>query len=110
MDKPNLKADSFHLAIIFVLAYDYPIYGTQWHPEKNNFEFRPELHINHSELGVRVSQYMANFFVNEARKSKRRFPSRDMEENYLIYQYSPKHTGVGNSTLKAFEQIYLFEN
>ena len=98
------------MVIIFILAYDYPIYGSQWHPEKNNFEFRPDLHINHSKFGDRVSQYMANFFVDEARKSKGRFPSRDMEEKYLIYQYNPKHTGVGSSTLNAFEQIYLFEN
>jgi len=91
-------------------AYDFPIYGTQWHPEKNNFEFHPDLHVAHNKAGVDTSLYMASFFVNEARKNKQRFPSREMEENYMIYQYNTKHTGVGDSKLKLFEQIYLFEN
>ena len=43
----------------------YPIYGTQWHPEKNAFEWAPDQAINHSDHAVLIAQRAANFFVNE---------------------------------------------
>ena len=55
-----------------------------------------------------MAQYMANFFVDETRKSGHRFPSAEVEENYLIYKYSPFHTGGKEGRLMNFEQIYLF--
>lgn len=48
-------------------AYSYPIYGTQWHPEKNPFEFL-KAYIPHSPSAVRTTFYMAEFFVNEGRE------------------------------------------
>ncbi|CAG5896100.1 unnamed protein product [Menidia menidia] len=84
-------------------AYDYPIYGTQWHPEKNAFEWtRP--YIPHSPAAVKATFYMAEFFVSEARKSFHRFESVEEENKALIYNHSPVYTG----TKGAFEQIYLF--
>lgn len=47
----------------------YPVYATQWHPEKNAFEWASFLRIPHSPEGIEVTQEMANFFVSEARKS-----------------------------------------
>ncbi|CAN9506063.1 unnamed protein product [Ophioblennius macclurei] len=49
-----------------VEAYDYPIYATQWHPEKNPFEWRRS-YYPHSPSAVRMTFYMAEFFVSEAR-------------------------------------------
>ena len=46
------------------------MYGTQWHPEKNSFEWTPMENIPHSAAAVEVCEYMAQFLVNEARKSK----------------------------------------
>ncbi|KAM4606234.1 gamma-glutamyl hydrolase [Polymixia lowei] len=84
-------------------AYDFPIYGTQWHPEKNAFEWtRP--YIPHSPAAVKTTFYMADFFVNEARKNFHRFDSEKEERDALIYNYNPVYTG-NNS---AFEQIYYF--
>lgn len=45
------------------------MYATQWHPEKNAFEWASFLRIPHSPEGIEVTQEMANFFVSEARKS-----------------------------------------
>ncbi|CAF1659296.1 unnamed protein product, partial [Didymodactylos carnosus] len=42
----------------------YPIFGVQWHPEKNGFEWRPNTTIPHSKNAVTVMQYMANFFTD----------------------------------------------
>ncbi|XP_034416596.1 gamma-glutamyl hydrolase-like [Cyclopterus lumpus] len=86
-----------------VEAYDYPIYGTQWHPEKNAFEWRKP-YIPHSPSAIKTSFYMADFFVNEARKSFHRFRSEEEERRELMYNYNPVH---GSST-SPFEQIYIF--
>ncbi|KAG8442004.1 hypothetical protein GDO86_010973 [Hymenochirus boettgeri] len=84
-------------------AYDYPIYGVQWHPEKSPFEWKTS-NITHSSEAVKVSFYMAEFFVNEARKSSHQFPSKEEEYGALIYNYFPKYTGNHS----VFEQIYFF--
>ncbi|KAJ8277669.1 hypothetical protein GJAV_G00078350 [Gymnothorax javanicus] len=85
-------------------AYDFPFYGTQWHPEKNAFEWtRP--YIPHSPAAVRTTFFTADFFVNEARKSSHRFPSVQEELDALIYNYCPIYSGKKS----AFEQIYVFK-
>lgn len=112
-------------------AYSYPIYGTQWHPEKNPFEFL-KVYIPRSPSAVRTSFYTAEFFVNEgrkkpplvaawrarpppdlrvalicvlaARKNKHHFQSEAEERKALIYNYSPVYS-TPNST---FVQIYYF--
>jgi gamma-glutamyl hydrolase len=89
-------------------AKKYPIFGTQWHPEKNNFEFQeangiPLEAINHSPDAVLVSQYTANFFVNQARKSTHKFSNPQTEQQSLIYNYeSVKTTG-------SFVETYFFK-
>ena len=62
-------------------AKNYPIYGTQWHPEKNDFEWRRNPDgtayeaINHTPDAVAVAQYTANYFVKQARKSNHKVTS-----------------------------------
>uniref|UniRef100_A0A673CV96 folate gamma-glutamyl hydrolase n=1 Tax=Sphaeramia orbicularis TaxID=375764 RepID=A0A673CV96_9TELE len=86
-----------------VEAYDYPIYGTQWHPEKNAFEWLKS-YYSHSRSAVKTTFYMAEFFVNEARKSFHRFETEDAERKALIYNYRPVFTGVKS----CFLQKYFF--
>ncbi|XP_075600116.1 gamma-glutamyl hydrolase [Balearica regulorum gibbericeps] len=86
-------------------AYKYPIYGVQWHPEKNPFEWKNSPGIPHSPSAVRASYYIADFFINEARKSLHHFPSEDEETKELIYNYTPVYTG----TFSSFQQIYFFD-
>ncbi|XP_012559207.1 gamma-glutamyl hydrolase A [Hydra vulgaris] len=89
-------------------AYDYPFYGTQWHPEKNAFEFSQNEQLPHSVNAVRMAQYVANFFVDESRKNSHKFPSAKLEQDYLIYNYNPVYTGGKEGRLTNFEQVYLF--
>uniref|UniRef100_A0A8D0L701 folate gamma-glutamyl hydrolase n=1 Tax=Sphenodon punctatus TaxID=8508 RepID=A0A8D0L701_SPHPU len=86
-------------------AYEYPIYGVQWHPEKSQFEWKDSPGIPHFPSAVRVAYYMADFLVNEARKSLHRFPSKDEELKALIYNYAPVFTGASS----VFQQIYFFD-
>ncbi|TRY86447.1 hypothetical protein DNTS_018466 [Danionella cerebrum] len=84
-------------------AYSFPIYATQWHPEKNAFEWtRP--YIPHSPSAIKTTFYMADFFVNEARKSFHSFSNVEEEEKALIYNYKMEYTGAQS----AFEQKYFF--
>jgi len=83
---------------------DLPIYATQWHPERNSFEWFENRHIPHSKNAIDVTQYFANFFVNQARKSQHRFKSKEIEDRYLIYRYQPVYTGDAGH----FEECYIF--
>jgi GMP synthase-like glutamine amidotransferase len=52
----------------FVASFEhrqYPIYGVQFHPEKNAYEWKVSTNNPHSANAIAVGQYFANFFVNE---------------------------------------------
>ncbi len=84
----------------------YPFFATQWHPEKNSFEWNPVRNISHVAKAIETTQYMSNVFVNKARLSQHKFESTEKEEAGLIYHYYPLYTG--NYT--GFEQVYVFDN
>jgi len=84
--------------ISMVEAWKVPVYGTQWHPEKPQFEWgeengAPYEAINHDWDSVQAGQYFANFFVNECRKSNHSYPNEDAEQAALIYNYPVNQTG-----------------
>ena len=88
-----------------------PIWATQFHPEKNIFEqgetgaglaFEA---ISHSIAAVAVSQYMANFFVQQVRGSRHSYSSAKALQSELFY-------GDQTSTLftPAFVQVYVLKD
>lgn len=86
----------------------WPFYGVQFHPEKNTFEHvnrKGHLEIPHHYEAIQVTQFFANFIVNEARKNKHRF-NRTLEREALIYNYQPEYT----SKATAYDQIYFFRS
>ncbi|XP_063155401.1 gamma-glutamyl hydrolase [Candoia aspera] len=86
-------------------AYRYPFYGVQWHPEKNPFEWKNSTGIPHSSAAIKVTFFIADFFVNEARKSSHHFSSKKDETDVLIYNFNPVFTG----TFSSFDQVYFFD-
>jgi len=84
----------------------YPIYGLQWHPEKNPFEWKPLPLVKHTLQSVEASQYMGDFLVSEARKSNHKFSDPKVEYESLIYNYSPVYTADVNPN---FVQCYVFD-
>lgn len=88
--------------ISVIESKNYPFYGVQFHPEKNLFEFKQGHHIPHNKEAVLVSQYFANFFVEECRKNNHSW----VAANDLIYNFSPRYTGIFNS---SYEQLYVFK-
>ena len=77
----------------FVSTYEgktMPVYGTQWHPEKAIFDWNPDKQINHSSSAIRAAQHVANFFVEESRKSSHVFGS-----------------GEGKAVIQAYPRMYF---
>ncbi|XP_041924364.1 gamma-glutamyl hydrolase-like isoform X4 [Alosa sapidissima] len=86
-------------------AYNYPVYGTQWHPEKNAFEWtRP--YYPHTPSAIKNTFYMANFIVNEAKKNSHSFANEEEAVKHLIYNHNPVFSGASGS---SFQQMYYFE-
>ncbi|KAG8574281.1 hypothetical protein GDO81_009124 [Engystomops pustulosus] len=86
-------------------ARDYPIYAVQWHPEVNRFQWRSDLAFPHSANAIWISQYLANFFVNEARKNPNHFSNPKEEESSLIYNWPVTYT----ANISSYEQAYFFD-
>jgi len=77
-----------------VEAKNFPIYATQWHPERQQFEFNTEdVGLVHTLHSVQANAAMAQFFVNEARKNNNKFESEDELEKYLIYKLPSYYLG-----------------
>ena len=87
-------------------AKKYPFYSMQWHPEKPPFEWTREKVIPHFPASIQLSQYLSNFFVQEARFSKHKFLSEREEKTACIYNYNPTYTGIKEHSI--FDQIYIF--
>lgn len=94
-----------------VEAKHYPISASQWHPEKNNFEWGKigktygYEAIPHSADAVLLSQYMANDFVNRARHSEHRFKTTEDESRALIYNVPAVPDPQG-----YFAEVYLWQD
>lgn len=82
----------------------YPFYGVQWHPEVNRFQWERRLNFPHSAHAVQLSSLLAQFFVNEGRRSLHQFDNPEEEASSLIYNDTPVY--AGNFT--GYEQIYFF--
>ncbi|CAL8345288.1 unnamed protein product [Lota lota] len=85
-------------------AKSYPFYGVQWHPEVNCFQWDPDMQFPHSPYAVRVSSLLAEFFIDEGRRSLHSYDTPDEEASSLIYNYSPMYT----QNFTRYEQIYFF--
>ncbi|CAM9505195.1 unnamed protein product [Discosporangium mesarthrocarpum] len=90
-------------------GFDWPIYGIQWHPEKSQFEWgydedgTPHQIINHSDSSVQLSQALANFFVEEARKNPHVFQGKHALQWNLPALFEERPVSkTGPSTIQTF--------
>lgn len=89
------------------MSHRYPFYGVQFHPEKNIYEWVRNKNITHTKESTRASQYFAQFFVEECRRSGNYFTGGVQEEDkYLIYNFPVTFTGEKKS---SYEECYLFD-
>ncbi len=100
------EAPAGQIFVSTIEARNYPFYGTQWHPEKNNFEWSQNAdysNIPHTPNAIAASQATAGFFLSEARKSRHVFPEARRDE--LIYSAPVLYTGKGDW---IYQQVYAF--
>ncbi|OWR42520.1 gamma-glutamyl hydrolase A like protein, partial [Danaus plexippus plexippus] len=106
----NVVSFIFYLFENYVLVktiiYRYPFYGVQFHPEKISFEWKLSKNYPHSYDSLVANRHFMDFFVKECRYNYNSFSNAAEENQYLIYNYSPKFTGALGS---AYHQCYLFE-
>lgn len=99
----NVAANGAHF-ISTVEAKRYPFYGVQWHPEVNRFQWDNKLNFPHSSHAVQLSARLAEFFVEEGRRSLHQFDNPEEEASALIYNYTPVYA----ANFTGYEQIYFF--
>ena len=110
---PGLKSNFTRLAYfldeaatnvtVLYAGIKYPIYGSQFHPEKIPFEWQVPA-IPHSSEAIRGAQMYANFFVDEARKNFNTFEGSGIDlDSEIIYNYNPVQVSGA-----SFSQIYFF--
>lgn len=85
----------------------YPFYGLQFHPEKNIYEWIPNLNMPHTRGAITIGQYFQTFFVDECRMNANRFSSVDAENQALIYNFPI--TFAARHKL-SIEQAYFFKS
>jgi gamma-glutamyl hydrolase len=85
----------------------FPIFATQWHPEKLQFEWTLAEALDHSLAAVQAMQYMADTFVTFTRGSSHAFPSTQAEQDALVYSSADKVVYSGREG-SNFEQIYFW--
>ncbi|CAL4129880.1 unnamed protein product [Meganyctiphanes norvegica] len=87
-----------------------PIWGTQWHIEKNLFEWKYSS-IPHFPKAIQVGHYFAQFFGDQARQNINSFSSKSEERSHLIYNYNPIYLTPYSETdgyYSSFHQAYFF--
>lgn len=92
-----------------VEAFEFPIFGIQWHPETIPYEFSEDVHCNHDADNVEISFHIAAFFVDECRKNKQRFPTEEIVKDLLIYNHKPSYSALSKASIHVVEQIYVFD-
>ena len=106
----DLSGKPFVSTIEPIHPTSFPIYGVQYHPEKNAFEYATYPHtdipyeaIDHSEAAVEFSIQMARFFVDLARKAQRinKYHAYSKPDVYPTTYSYPIRVGI------EFEQIHV---
>ncbi|KAH3744570.1 peptidase C26 family protein [Pelomyxa schiedti] len=88
----------------------YPFFGTQWHGERNLYEWDLPENLDHSYLASKAMNYVAQAFASQVRNSRHFFASQDYEQSVLIYNYSPVFTGDDPYQSYPDQQIYMFSS
>jgi len=104
----NLDADQ--VPFIATMEHDtQPIYATQWHPEANQFD-RDHATVTHSAQAIRAMQYLANFFVTEAR-TKGLGPGAVLgsTDKVRVQNYPLRRCAAGTSVDFRYSFSYVFE-
>jgi len=100
-----------HEFVSLVEGRSYPIYGSQFHPEKNAFEWDQAWNVDpnaHIDDAITTMQYFADVFVKEARKSQHNYTNGGLKSTGMLsMQSTPVYTG---NLDPYWDQTYFFPN
>ena len=106
----DLNGKSFVSTMEPIEKRNNPIYGVQFHPEKNAFEygFRPNTTIpyeaiNHSPEGIAFSVHLAGYFVDMAKENRKKARLEHGNEYGLQMNSSNKY-----ATSAIYPQVYEY--
>ncbi|KAF0687675.1 Aste57867_20659 [Aphanomyces stellatus] len=91
-------------------AFKWPVYGVQFHPEKNPYEFGVYEDgiayetIDHSPAAIATSQAFAAFFISEATKNSHAFATADEAHTALLY-----NAKRSDRSYPMYEEVFVFE-
>jgi gamma-glutamyl hydrolase len=88
--------------VSLVEAYNYPFFMSQFHPEKNSYEWR--IDARRSYNAVSIEQKFINQFTKVARLNQNRMEEEEWRQRW-IYNYSPIFTPEDY----YFPVVYLFD-
>ena len=98
-----------HPIVSTVEAFNYPIYATQYHPEKNTFDYlNPS--IPHTRRAQQFSEDQAFFFVEECKKNKHSFDCFEEEVKALMNNYRRYFGLFEHNGDSVYIDYYLFED
>lgn len=103
--KPDLFKTDTKLAAMFTptsVSYDnngkafvasmeskkYPFFGTQFHPEKQQFSYYPSVKIEHDPTSIFYNRYFGDFFVNQCRMNKQKFKNYAEEQSRITENFT----------------------
>ena len=80
-----------------VEAKSHAVFGSQYHPERQAFEFNDyDSGLNHTLESVRANNALGQFFVERCRKNINSFGNISSSYQYLIYNYPAVYEGGSN--------------
>ena len=98
----TMKDRSGNEFVSIIEAWDYPFTGTQFHPEKNLYEWDIAAPIPHGGDATLMATFLADYFASEARRNTNQFSSETELQPWLIYNWSPLFLNT------YFTQIFTF--
>lgn len=96
----HMKDRSGSTFVGMIEGIKYPIFGSQFHPEKNDFEWNSAA-FPHSYDAVETTIFLSNFFVSQCRKNFNVFPQNELTPQ-LIYNWPPIFIDSYFETISSF--------
>merc|ERR1739838_1283490 len=89
----------------------YPFYGVQFHPEKNAFEWAPDLAIAHDSDAILASQSLILFFVSECQRNRNKYStsSSSSSPSSSSLTFTPSLTSTYSSSFTSSPVENLIE-
>lgn len=90
----------------------YPIFGSQFHPERAGYEQLPETSRDtcraaHNESCIQLAQFFIEAFVDACRGNRNSFASVEVKEQHMISNWQP--VDVADHPKTHWLQVYLFQ-